>query len=191
MAFLRNLFGSKHKKNAEIVNKSFEIVVDAARSPKLYSDFSVPDTPIGRFESLSAHMVLLLMRLEAMGENANALAVEITEQFFQDVDHSIRELGIGDAGVPKRMKKLASMFYGRMESYEKPIKAGDTKALAEALGRNLFPKETLRGKVIEQNYDPKHMEMLAGALTMRHEALKQLPDDDFLSATFEFAKLEA
>lgn len=189
MAFLRNFFGSTQKKNAKIVNQSFDIVVDAARTPKLYRDFSIPDTPIGRFESLSAHMVLLLIRLENMGEKANALAVEITEQFFQDVDHSIRELGIGDAGVPKRMKKLASMFYGRMESYEKSIKAGDKAALAEALARNLFPTETSRGKAIEQNHDATHMNLLAEALLLRHQALGEISDDAFLSANFHFAPL--
>lgn len=190
MAFLRNFFSNTHKKNAEIVNRSFDIVVEAARTPKLYSDFSIPDTPIGRFESLSAHLVLLLMRLENMGEKANALAVEITEQFFQDVDHSIRELGIGDAGVPKRMKKLASMFYGRMEAYEKPIKAGDTAGLAVALARNLFPTETSRGKAIEQHYDMQHMEQLGEALILRYQALCTIADEEFLSANFHFAPLE-
>ena len=190
MAFLRNLFGRTQKKNAKIVNDSFEIVVSAARTPKLYRDFSIPDTPIGRFESLAAHLVLLLTRFETMGDKADALAVEITEQFFQDVDHSIRELGIGDAGVPKRMKKLASMFYGRMEAYQKPLKEGDEDALANALARNLFPTETSRGKPIEQSYNPQHIVMLAQALIKRHIDLSSLPDEAFLTAEFHFAALE-
>jgi cytochrome b pre-mRNA-processing protein 3 len=48
---------------------------------------------------------------------SRALAQDIVDAFFEDVDHSIRELGIGDTGVPKRMKKFARMFYGRANSY--------------------------------------------------------------------------
>ena len=59
--------------------------------------------------------------------------------FITDMDHSLRELGIGDAGVPKRMKKLSKMFYGRAEFYGKALDRGDAGELAAALRRNVRP----------------------------------------------------
>ncbi len=55
------------------------------------------------------------------------------------MDHSLRELGIGDASVPKRMKKLARMFYGRAAAYDVALEASDAQAFAKALERNIFP----------------------------------------------------
>ena len=66
----------------------------------------------------------------------------LTDEFFLDVDHSLRELGISDMGVPKRIKKLARMFYGRAKSYSDALDAGDHEALAAAIGRNIRPEVT-------------------------------------------------
>ena len=64
---------------------------------------------------------------------------EVIEAFFEDLDHSIRELGVGDAAVPKRMKKIGRMFYGRANAYEAALDLGDEAALAAALARNVHP----------------------------------------------------
>ena len=63
----------------------------------------------------------------------------LTDEFFTDVEHSLRELGIGDLGVPKRMKKLARMFYGRAAAYDDALERDDREALAAALARNVRP----------------------------------------------------
>lgn len=112
----------------------------AARQPAIYSQWNVPDTPLGRFESLSLHMILFLRRTKDAGAGLQGLGQAVIEEFFKDVDHSLRELGIGDASVPKRMKKLARMFYGRAASYDGPIGEADADALAVALTRNVFPE---------------------------------------------------
>ncbi|MCR2327046.1 hypothetical protein NSR98_25660, partial [Salmonella enterica] len=70
----------------------------------------MPDTPIGRYEMLSLHVFLLMHRLKSEDPALKELTQDIAEEFFKDVDHSLRELGIGDQGVPKRMKKLARMY---------------------------------------------------------------------------------
>ncbi|MBO6638235.1 MAG: ubiquinol-cytochrome C chaperone [Roseitalea sp.] len=125
--------------NRIIVDRMFQQVVDAARQPVLYADWGIPDTPLGRYESLGLHMIVLLHRTRDAGEPVEALAQDVLDEFFKDIDHSIRELGVGDVGVPKRMKKLARMFYGRMGPYWEAIDAGDAGALATALGRNIMP----------------------------------------------------
>lgn len=138
----KHLFGSERRKNRAIADVIYEQIVAAARQPVPYSAWHVPDTPLGRFEMLSLHVFLVLHRLKGEGAAADALGQELTDGFFQDVDHSLRELGIGDMGVPKRMKRLARMFYGRAGSYGAAIDTGDIDALAAALARNVRPDET-------------------------------------------------
>ena len=142
-AILR-LFGFGNKSDPKIVDALYESIVAAARQPFFYSSFGVPDTPLGRFEVLSAHMALILRVSRKADQRVKDVVQVLNEEFFKDVDHSLRELGIGDAGVPKRMKKLISMFYGRVDAYVTAIDAGDQTALTAALERNIAPDGKLR-----------------------------------------------
>jgi cytochrome b pre-mRNA-processing protein 3 len=135
----QRLFGRNRPVSEAVVTATYEAIVAAARQPVLYSHYGIPDTPLGRFESLSAHLVLYLRRTKDAAAPLPALAQEIVDTFVVDMDHSLRELGIGDQGVPKRMKKLAKMFYGRAESYGAALSKGDSGELAEALKRNILP----------------------------------------------------
>ncbi|TGS35672.1 ubiquinol-cytochrome C chaperone, partial [bacterium M00.F.Ca.ET.180.01.1.1] len=101
--------------------------------------WNVPDTPLGRFEMLSLHMFLVQHRLRGEDGVAQEIAQVLIDEFFLDVDHSLRELGISDVGVPKRMKKLAKMFYGRTAAYDDALRDDDRAALAAALARNVRP----------------------------------------------------
>src|SRR5690606_6424857 len=71
---------------------------------------------------------------------ARDVGQELIDEFFGDVDHSLRELGIGDMGIPRRMKKLARMYYGRTVSYGDALDREDVAALASALARNVRPE---------------------------------------------------
>ena len=136
---LRRLFGLGGTSNRAITDALYGEIVAAARQPRLYSQWNVPDTPLGRFEMLSVHLMLVMERMSTAGAGLHDIAQELTDEFFRDVEHSLRELGIGDMGVPKRMKKLARMFYGRCNSYGEALDAGDAAALATALARNIRP----------------------------------------------------
>lgn len=133
-----SLFGRK-KNNRRLIERQYETITRAARRPVFYTQMQVPDTVMGRFEMISVHLILYFRASNAAGETAARVAQEIVDAFFEDIDHSIRELGVGDTSVPKRMKRLGRMFYGRTKSYEDAIAAGDEEALAGALGRNIHP----------------------------------------------------
>jgi cytochrome b pre-mRNA-processing protein 3 len=135
----QHLFGRKRAISESVTEAAYAAIVAAARQPHLYSVFMIPDTPLGRFESLSAHLVLFLRRTKDAAAPLPALAQEIVDMFITDMDHSLRELGIGDAGVPKRMKKLSKMFYGRAEFYGKALDKSDAAELTQALRRNIRP----------------------------------------------------
>ncbi|MCO6387922.1 MAG: ubiquinol-cytochrome C chaperone family protein [Aliihoeflea sp.] len=138
----KRLFGGRRDENAAIVDRIYGQIVAAARQPVFYAEWNVPDTPLGRYEMMALHMFLFLHRTRREDGAIQDVAQDVTDEFFKDVDHSLRELGIGDVGVPKRMKKLAKMFYGRADSYGKAVEAEDREALAQALYRNVFPGGT-------------------------------------------------
>lgn len=133
-----NLFKRK-KANQALVERQYSEITRQARTPVFYESMGVPDTVMGRFEMISIHMVLYLRRTVSADVASKGIAQEVVDAFFEDIDHSIRELGIGDMGVPKRMKKLAKMFYGRAKSYGQAIDSADNAGLVEALKRNIHP----------------------------------------------------
>ena len=132
-------FGSNRRTNRAVTDVLYGEIVAAARQPLFYAAYNVPDTPLGRFEMLSLHMFLILHRLRAEEGAAKEIAQELTDEFFLDVDHSLRELGIGDHGIPRRVKKLGRMFYGRAAAYGQALDRNDGAALATSLKRNVRP----------------------------------------------------
>ncbi|WP_048647648.1 ubiquinol-cytochrome C chaperone family protein [Nitratireductor soli] len=136
----QRLFGFGQRSRRAVIDALYERIVAASRQPIFYSDMQVPDTPLGRFEMIALHMILFLRRVRAEKGSARDVAQELTDLFFRDVEHAIRELGIGDLGVPKRIKKLARMFYGRAAAYGDALDAGDVAALEAALARNVNPE---------------------------------------------------
>jgi cytochrome b pre-mRNA-processing protein 3 len=109
-------------------------IVAAARAPTLYADCGVPDDIDGRFEMMILHADLLLRRLNALG--ADDFAQEIVDRVFEGFDDALREMAVSDAGVAKRMTKMAGAYFGRARAYAPALDAGDAEALAEALARN-------------------------------------------------------
>ena len=177
-AILR-LFGFGNKSNSKVVDALYEAIVAAARQPFFYSSFGVADTPLGRFEVLSAHMALVLRVSRKADQRVKDTVQVLNEEFFKDVDHSLRELGIGDAGIPKRMKKLVSMFYGRVDAYVAAIDAGDQSALMTALERNITPNGKLR--------DAQGFAIYMMNAAKRVEA--QVPED-FLKGKLNFSQVK-
>jgi cytochrome b pre-mRNA-processing protein 3 len=164
------IFGLFRKNNVNkvAIEHQYQLLTSAARQPALYRTAEVPDTVMGRFEMLSTVLILYFHRTGSATERCKAIAQEIVDAFFEDLDHSLRELGIGDQGVPKRMKKLASMFYGRVDSYGKALDSADRNALEAALKRNFHP----------ENADPSlSMARLADYMLEADQALKALSDD--------------
>ena len=135
----KRLFGRTNA-NRAIVEALYGQIVAASRQPALYSEWQVPDTPLGRFEMISLHLFLFLHRVRGEAGPIAEVAQELTDGFFAEVEDALRGFGIGDMGVPKRMKKLARMFYGRTGAYGVALDEDDSRALAEALKRNVRPE---------------------------------------------------
>jgi cytochrome b pre-mRNA-processing protein 3 len=89
-----------------------------SRRPGFYTRMGAPDTAEGRFEVYSLHVVLLLHRLKGEGEQAKETSQATFDAFVQALDDALREMGVGDVIVPKKMRRLGAAFYGRVKAYE-------------------------------------------------------------------------
>src|ERR1041385_1088071 len=98
-------------------------VVDQARRPDFYARLGAPDTVEGRFELYSLHVLILLERLRGGGEEAAEVSQSLFDTYLSALDHALRELGVGDLSVGRKMRKLGEAFYGRGKSYGAAVAA--------------------------------------------------------------------
>ena len=114
----------------------YGMIVTQAREPIFYTDLGVPDTVNGRFDLLLLHLWLLLRRLRSVADGT-ARAQALFDRFCEDMDDNLREMGIGDQVVPKRMRAFGEAFYGRTKAYDQALEAGG-EALASAVAKNIL-----------------------------------------------------
>jgi cytochrome b pre-mRNA-processing protein 3 len=119
----------------------YDRIVETARQPEFYADGGVPDTAEGRFELISLHVIIAIRRLNAMGEQGKAAGQSLFEYFFKDMDYAMREMGIGDTSIGKKVRAMAEVFYGRFKAYAEAVDADEDAALEAAIRRNVFNDE--------------------------------------------------
>lgn len=108
-----------------------------ARRPEPFSELGVPDSLDGRFDALCLHVFLVVRRLSRDGERGAGLARGLYDSMFADMDRTLREMGVGDLGIGKRVTQMAEGLMGRIKAYGDALDAGQEPLLA-AIGRNLF-----------------------------------------------------
>lgn len=113
----------------------YEAIVAVSRRPWLYGPDRAPDTVDGRWEMLTAHAALALIRLR-QEPSAGMLGELFADTLFRGVDSGLREAGVGDLSVPRQMRRLAQAFYGRVQAYD--AAGEDLAALSDALARNVW-----------------------------------------------------
>lgn len=133
-------YNARRQRN-DVAVKLYGDLVAQARSPEFYLSFGVPDSELGRFEMICLHSYLLFRRLGKTDNAGKDLSQSVHDLMFGDLDRTLREKGIGDMGIGKRVKELARNLYGRIEAYENGAASG-TDELAEALRRNLYASAT-------------------------------------------------
>jgi cytochrome b pre-mRNA-processing protein 3 len=110
--------------------------VAAARRPVFYAAYGVPDSVDGRFDMLLLHVTLAMLRLSDA-----AARQRLFDRLFADMDRSLREMGVGDMRIGKKMKPMLAGFYGRAKAYRAALAEPGDEALAAALTRNLYGKD--------------------------------------------------
>ena len=146
----------------------FDALTAEARKPHWYVEGQVPDTLDGRFAMLATLTALSLVRLEQLGEAGNAASVGLTERFITVMESEHRELGMGDPGLGKKVRKLVASLARRVDLW-RGIVAGEgdwVDATRQSLYKGTAAADALR-----------HSSAALKALWVR---LEQLELDDLL-----------
>jgi cytochrome b pre-mRNA-processing protein 3 len=113
----------------------YGMIVAQAREPLFYQAFGVPDTVDGRFDMVLLHLWMVLRHLKS--ESDEGLQQALFDHFCSDMDANLREMGVGDLSVPKRMRAFGEAFYGRSAAYDRSF-VGGPEPLAQALDKNIY-----------------------------------------------------
>ena len=125
------------RQRQETIDRLYGAIVAQARAPAFYADLCVPDTLSGRFDMMVLHVYLVYRRL-ASESGTRAMGQALFDRFCSDMDGTLREHGVGDLAVPRKMRTIGEAFYGRAKVYDAALAAADDAALAAALERNVF-----------------------------------------------------
>ncbi|GAA0783141.1 ubiquinol-cytochrome C chaperone [Roseibium denhamense] len=170
------LFGLFRRRSRDAEHRVYCEIVAQARQPVFYTDFVVPDTIDGRFDMIVAHAVLYFRRMRGEDKKTSEFAQNVFDLFFQDMDASLREMGVSDTRVPKKVKVMGEAFYGRADAYMPFIDADDMESLAEAVGRNIYT----------DNPEPIAQKRLAQYLLQAAKDLEAQSTDDLLAGTIHW-----
>ncbi|HSG94747.1 MAG TPA: ubiquinol-cytochrome C chaperone family protein, partial [Afifellaceae bacterium] len=158
-------FFSKGRHRPDPAGTVYAAVVDAARNPVFYKHLGVPDTLDGRFEILSILLHAVSRRLVHGRDPDPAFSRRVAEHFVVDMDSNLREMGVSDVRVGKKMKTLYGAYGGRIAAYDIALAAGGD-ALEEAVARNVFPQGAPDGAATAlADYIRAAGKMLEGILT--------------------------
>jgi cytochrome b pre-mRNA-processing protein 3 len=157
-------------------------LVKQARTPSFYRDLGVPDTPEGRFEMVGLHAALVMRRLRAAGAPGSALAQELFDLLFADVDEGLRHLGVGDLSVGKHVTRLAGYFYARLRYLDDALDAVPAAPLGPMLRTNVYHNAIAPSE--------RQLAALASYLIAAEEALRAHPTVRMLAGDIDWAPLE-
>jgi cytochrome b pre-mRNA-processing protein 3 len=128
----------RNRQGSDTIGSLYGAIVAQARHPTFYRSYGVPDTIDGRFDMIVLHLVLLNRRLRHEAGALAEVGQRVFDLFCRDLDHNLREMGVGDLAVPKRMQDFGAAYYGRAQRYDAALDRQDSDLLGEALARNVL-----------------------------------------------------
>jgi cytochrome b pre-mRNA-processing protein 3 len=131
---------SKRSEPSDAVYAAYNVIVAQSRQPAFYVDWSVEDSVTGRFNMICLHMSLILRRLRQHPDKQ--FGQDLFDLFFADMDRSLREMGVGDVSVPKRIEKMGAIFYGLLEKTTEALDNEDAAELEAVIARNLLDEDS-------------------------------------------------
>ena len=172
---LLGLLGRKRHERAGF--ELYTAAVGAARDPYIFETLGAPDTLDGRFDVIGLYVFLVVHRLHAASQEGKDLAQAVFDAMFSDMDINLREIGVGDMTVGKRVRAMWEAFNGRSAAYAAALDGGDVMALAGAIGRNVWrgqaPPESAHALAALAMEQSKHLAeqpveaLLAGQVSFR------------------------
>jgi len=179
MVFLR-----RNKKIKDAAYVLFTKIVAQARRPEFYSDWKVADTLDGRFDLIILHVALVVDRLERREDNKQMalLTRYLQEVLFDNMDMSLRELGVGDMSVGKKVKVMAEAYYGRAAAYAKAIRSDKMiEDLKIVLARNIYREQVPEAAIVDH---------FASYVVAQVKCLEKQIDEDFMLTKIIFEEVK-
>lgn len=134
LSFLARIFGAKAGRDS--YRPLYDAIVAVGRDPAWYREGQVPDTLDGRFDMIAAILALVLLRLEREGRETAKASALIAELFIEDMEGTVRQIGIGDLLVGKHVSKMMGALGGRLTAFRSAIEEGS--GFDVAVRRNIF-----------------------------------------------------
>ena len=150
------MFGWLKKKQVDpaVARRWRDAVTARARRPEPFLKGWVPDTIYGRFNMVTLVATLAMRRMRQTGGEGHALAKAFAELLFSDFDHALRENGVGDSSIARRIRKMGEEFYGLAKAVDAALDDGGPKsALIQVLQRNVQPDEEKAGELADYLID--------------------------------------
>lgn len=144
MSFLSRIFGGKPGRAR--YEPLYRSIVAKARDPSWYRDGGVPDTIDGRFDMIVAVLALVLLRLERDGRETSEAAALLAELFIEDMEGTVRQLGIGDLMVGKHVGNMMGAVGGRLTAFREAIESGS--GFEAPVRRNIFRDSPLSEEAV-------------------------------------------
>lgn len=134
------IFGFGKRKKDERPRELYAGIVEYARTPAFYAELGVDDSVDGRFEMILLHLFILFRRFRDEAPEHKQFSQDVFDTFIEDMDGSLRQMGVGYQRVPKKMRQIGEAFYGRIDAYDKALDEADSGKLTEVVSRNVFPQ---------------------------------------------------
>lgn len=175
------LLGRKRRSEDAAGRALYAAAAAQARRRAFYAELGAPDTANGRFELYSLHVILLLRRLKGGGEQAAATAQALFDAYIGGLDEALRESGVGDLSMAKKMRRLGEAFYGRVRSYD------------EALDQlpDLSPLNGLIARTVYEEGDARAAEPLTVYAARALDELGRLDDEALLAGDVSWPEVIA
>ena len=160
-----------------IAQAVYQDVLEQSRQAGFYADCTVPDNTDGHFDLLCLHVFLVMNRLNDFGAEGRAQAQALFDAMFRRMELDLREMGVGDLGVPKHMKRMMKGFNGRAHAYRDALTQDSQTALELAVARNIYHVETT---------DSAGVRILANYIRAVHVKLAQCSFDDIVNVNISY-----
>ncbi len=169
---------TERRRREQAASDLYIAAVGQARQPVYYTRFGVPDTLEGRYDMIILHVWMVMRRLTQVG--GEPVAQAMVELMFADMDRNLREMGVTDLRVGKRVLNMAEAFYGRAGAYDKALAEGDA-AIAAALERNVYQSGESgagdpAGLTAQMRQQLTHLDSLDGAALCEGKVSFLLPE---------------
>lgn len=161
----------------------YQAALIQSRDPAFYDTFGVADTMDGRFDLLCLHIILLIERVNQFGAEGRRLGQAVFDAMFKRMDLDLREMGIGDLGVPKHMQKMMKAFNGRRQAYDAALQSGNAAMLELAIARNVY---RIEGEAV-----PSGVDAIANYVQRTQAQLRAATADDVKAARVSFPVVSA